>query len=63
MNHILRFSNIVNFLLNQNAIICAINGAVTIEFHIDNLHNNSADDISSLTEEVLETANAYITRK
>lgn len=38
-------------------------GAVSIDFHIDVFNNYSSEDIASLTEEVLATANAFITRK
>ena len=38
-------------------------GPVTIEFHIDNFNNYSSEDIASLTEEVLATANAFMVRK
>ena len=47
----------------NNVVAGASGGAVTIEFHIDNFNNYSSDDIESLTEQILNTANAFITRK
>ena len=38
-------------------------GSVTVELRIDNFNNFSGDDIESLTEQVLNTANAFLTRK
>ena len=48
---------------NNSATSGATSGAVTIELHIDNFNNYSSDDINSLTEEVLATANAFMVRK
>ena len=48
---------------NNGAVSGAASGAVTIELHIDNFNNYSSDDINSLTEEVLATANAFMVRK
>ena len=47
----------------NNVAVGAAGGAVTIEFHIDNFNNYSSEDIESLTEQVLSTANAFMTRK
>ena len=49
---------------SQNAVASggSANG-VTIELRIDNFNNYSSEDIASLTEEVLTTANAFMVRK
>ena len=39
------------------------NGGVTIQLNIDSFNNYSSEDISSLTNEILETANSFIKRK
>ena len=47
----------------NNVAVGTAGGAVTIEFHIDNFNNYSSEDIESLTEQVLSTANAFVVRK
>ena len=47
----------------NNVAVGAAGGPVTIEFHIDNFNNYSSEDIESLTEQVLSTANAFVVRK
>ena len=41
----------------------ASSGPVTIQLSIENFNNYSSDDIESLTEEILSTANAFVVRK
>ena len=49
---------------SSNGVVAgASGGAVAIELHIDNFNNYSNEDIESLTEQVLATANAFMVRK
>ena len=58
-------SNVPSVVPAAQSLVAAGGSAngVTIEFHIDNFNNYSSEDIASLTEEILTTANAFITRK
>ncbi|MBR5990946.1 MAG: phage tail protein [Bacilli bacterium] len=50
-------------MASSNLNVGGASGAVSIEFHIDNFNNFSGDDIESLTEQILNTANAFLMRK